>query len=74
MSQVIQHYQTSFVVRNDEQSGENKLYQVQRLIGEWIKSHEVKRYRIFDRDKRTSFLIDNTFHRRCSLSSHSVNE
>ena len=69
MSQIIQHYQTSFVIRNDEQSGENKLYQAQHLIGEWIKSHENKRFRMMGRDKRTSFLLDGGFRRRCNFKS-----
>lgn len=29
MSQMIQHYQTSFVIQNDTQTGENKLYLAQ---------------------------------------------
>lgn len=69
MSQVIQHYQTSFVVVNDSQEGDNKLYQAQHLIGEWIKAHENKRFRAMRRDKRASFLLDGNFRRRASYSS-----
>lgn len=69
MSQMIQHYQTSFVVQNETQTGENKLYQAQRLIGEWIKSHEYKRFRDSGRDRDSSFLIDGNFQRRAHYAS-----
>ena len=69
MSQIIQHYQTSFVIQNETQTGENKLYQAQRLIGEWVKSHEGRRFRESGRDKSASFLIDGNFQRRAYYSS-----
>ena len=69
MSQMIQHYQTSFVIHNEKQTGANQLFQAQRLIGEWIKSHEIRRYRDSGRDKDSSFLIDGGFHRRVHYAS-----
>ena len=69
MSQLIQHYQTSFVIQNDTQSWDNKLYQAQFLIGEWIKSHELGRFRKMKRDKRASFKIDSNFTHRASYAS-----
>ena len=70
MSQLIQHYQTSFVVVGEQQDGKNKLYQAQYLIGEWIKNHEKKRYRAMRRDKRASFLLDGNFRRRANYASN----
>ena len=70
MSQTITHYQTSFVIRNEGQSGDNKLYQAQYLIGEWIKRHEGKRFREKGRDSRVSFLIDSNFTRKARYSSN----
>lgn len=69
MSQLIQHYQTSFTVVGEGQTGENKLYQAQRLIGEWVKNHEVKRYRALERNKSVSFLLNSSFHRRANYES-----
>lgn len=70
MSQLIQHYQTSFVVVGENQSGENKLYQAQYLIGEWIKAKEFKRYKSMGRNKLASFLLDGNFVRRSNYASH----
>ena len=61
MSQIIRHYQTSFVVDNDKQTAANKLYQAQRVIGEWVKAHERERFARLKRDKTSSFLIDGNF-------------
>ncbi len=69
MSQNITHYQTSFVIRNEKQSGDNKLYQAQYLIGEWIKRHENSRFRRSGRDSNVSFLIDGNFKRKAKYSS-----
>lgn len=70
MSQSVQHYQTSFVVKGGSQSGENKLYQAQYVIHEWIKSHELKRYRERRRDKSSSFLLNSgDFFRRAKYQS-----
>lgn len=68
MSQIIRHYQTSFVVDNDTQTGANKLYQAQYVIGEWVKEHERKRFRL-NRDKTSSFLIDGSFTHRAYYTS-----
>lgn len=70
MSQLIQHYQTSFVVVGENQSGENKLYQAQYLIGEWIKAKESKRFKAMRRNKQASFLLDGNFVRRSNYDSH----
>lgn len=69
MSQIIRHYQTSFVVDNDTQTATNKLYQAQRVIGEWVKDHEYKRYIRLKRDKSSSFLIDGNFTHRAYYKS-----
>lgn len=69
MSQIIRHYQTSFVVDNDKQTAANKLYQAQRVIGEWVKAHERKRFARLKRDKTSSFLIDRNFTHRAHYKS-----
>ena len=69
MSQIIRHYQTSFVVDNDKQTAANKLYQAQRVIGEWVKDHERRRFARLKRDKTSSFLIDGNFTHRAYYKS-----
>lgn len=69
MSQIIRHYQTSFVVDNDKQTAANKLYQAQRVIGEWVKAHERERFARLKRDKTSSFLIDGNFTHRAHYKS-----
>lgn len=69
MSQLIQHYQTSFVVQNDTQSWDNKLFQAQYLVGEWIKQRESKRFHQMGRDKTVSFILDGAFKRRSVYKS-----
>ena len=69
MSQQIQHYQTSFVVKGGKLTGEYKLYQAQYLVGEWIKDIEKRRYLKRRRDKQSSFLIKGDFTHRAYYSS-----
>lgn len=69
MSQIIRNYQTSFVVDNDTQTAAKKLSQAQRVIGEWVKAHERKRFARLKRDKTSSFLIDRNFTHRAHYKS-----
>lgn len=70
MSQLIQHYQTSFVIKNDEQDAQNKLFQAQYVIGEWIKKKESRRFREMGRDKTCSFfLMGGEFRHRARFQS-----
>lgn len=64
MSQLIQHYQTSFVVHNENQAWDNKLFQAQYLIGEWIKGHETQRFKKMGRNKFVSFTLTSDFRYR----------
>ena len=69
MSQIIRHYQTSFVVDNDKQTAAKKLSQAQHVIGEWVKAHERERFARLKRDKTSSFLIDRNFTHRAHYKS-----
>ena len=70
MSQLIQHYQTSFSIVGSPERGEiDMLYQAQYLIGEWVKSHEGKRFRDAGRNPEVSFRIDGSFIRRTEYKS-----
>ena len=70
MSQLIQHYQTSFsIVRARERGGNDMLYQAQFLIGEWVKKHESKRFRGAGRNPEVSFRIDGSFRKRTEYKS-----
>lgn len=73
MSQLIQHYQTSFVIKDDAQNADIKLYQAQYVIGEWIKNKESGRFRKSGRDPSSSFLLNrgDFFHRSKYASKYS---
>ena len=70
MSQMIQHYQTSFSIVAPPERGEiDILYQAQFLMGEWVKAHEGKRFRDAGRNPEVSFLIDGSFKKRTEYRS-----
>lgn len=70
MSQLIQHYQTGLsIVKNQETEEVDMLYQVQFLIGEWVKAKEGKRFRAHKRNPETSFCIDGAFIKRAEYKS-----
>ena len=72
MSQIIQHYQTSFEISGGKSSAEDKFANVQVMIGEWVKDIESERYKKFCRNSEMSFMIDGGFVRRAKyISKHS---
>ena len=69
MSQIIQHYQTSFEISGGKTSAEDKFENAQVMVGEWVKDIELERYKKFFRNSEMSFLIDGWFVRRAKYSS-----
>ena len=69
MSQLIQHYQTSFSIRGGALSGEEKLGLAQDRIATWIRTHEHKRYVDLGRNRKTSFFMASNFATKANYRS-----